>query len=172
MKSLEPGPEPEVDCADRSIFALAGSCRVLIADWFWLETNLAWERHDTTETRRLIALTLAADSASRYYWLNSARILAYDFPEWAKESDPQAPIVVQRRRTEIAAEEALELLQRAARRQRRCVAFEIEMANICLYALEDRTRAAGHYRRAAALPDAPAYAARIATRLEEELHQP
>ncbi len=168
MNSFEPGAGPGVDGAERSLFALAGNYRALLADWFWLETNLAWERHDARETRRLIDLTLAADPASRYYWLNSARMLAYDFPEWVKESDLEAPAVVQRRRAEIAAEEALELLQRAGRRNRSCAALEIEMANVCLYALEDRTRAAGHYRRAANLPDAPAYAARIAARLEEE----
>lgn len=151
-----------------SVFSLLGAGRTLAADWFWLETNLAWERHDAPEVRRLIALTVAAEPASPYFLLNGARMLAYDLPVWADEVDPGAPAAVRHRRSTAAASEALGLLERGVARHGHSAAWEIEMANICLYALGDQVRAAEYYERAASYPDAPEYAARIAARLREE----
>jgi hypothetical protein len=158
---------PTNEPASHSVFELLGRARIFAADWFWLQANLAWERHDATETRRLIALSVAADPVSRYYWLNGARMLAYDLPAWANQADPDCPAVLRQRRSARAAAEAMALLQRGTAYHGRCAAFEIEMANICLYALGDRAGAAEHYERAAHRRDAPAYAARVAARLRE-----
>lgn len=168
LELLESHAASEATNADRSVFVLAGNYRTLAADWLWLETNLAWERHDPAETRRLINLTVAADPGSRYYWLNGARMLAYDLPLWADEADPGAPAAVVRRRRERAVDEAIALLGKETGERGPCAAIEIEIANICLYGLEDRQLAASHYETAAKFPDAPAYAARIAARLREE----
>jgi len=166
IKSLDSGAVEKAaeQSSPFSIFSLLGAGRMLAADWFWLKTNLAWERHDAAETRRLIALTVAAEPASHYFWLNGARMLAFDLPAWADAADPGAPAAVRRQRYAEAASEALALLERGSTRHGACAAFEVEMANICLYGIGDAVRAAEFYERAAGHSDAPEYAARIAVR--------
>jgi len=144
---------------------VAGSFRTVAADWLWLQTNLAWEARDPTRVRRLIDLTLRADPGSRYFRLNSARMLAYDLPAWQREAEPGVPVAVRARRRVAAAEEALRLLEFGLRSPGDA-ALHVEMGSICLYALGDRARAAECFRQAAALPDAPDYAGRIFERLQ------
>lgn len=149
--------------------APVGGYRLLLADWFWLETNLAWESRDAARVRRLIDFTVRADPQTPYFWRNGARILAYDFPAWQCQGAPDAPRGVQAHWRERGAQEALQLLERGQAWHGESAVLHLEMANICLYALGDRQRAADHYRRAAALPDAPDYAGRISARLQGEL---
>jgi hypothetical protein len=149
---------------------LAGGYGTLAADWLWLKTNLAWERRDAGATRRLIELTVAADPHSRYFWVNGARMLAYDLPSWRCANEPRAPRAMHRMWRDSAAREAIALLERGLAWHENSAALRIEMANISLYALGDRARAAKHYRLAAAQPDAPPYAARLCARLEGAEH--
>ena len=77
--------------------APVGGYRTLAADCLWLKTNLAWENRDPVRVRRLIGFTLMADPKAPYFWLNGARILAYDLPAWQREQESQAPQVLQDR---------------------------------------------------------------------------
>jgi hypothetical protein len=164
LKPLAREPDGAVE---DGVWSVLGSYRPLAADWFWLETDLAWERRDAAGTRYLIGLTLAADPHSQYFWLNSARMLAYDLPSWSDDAPGDAGPAVRVHRRKVAAGESLRLLERGLRWHPDSEALHLEMANICLYALGDRARAAAHYRVVAAQPDAPAYAARIYRRLQE-----
>jgi hypothetical protein len=168
IQSLSPAPGPNTAA---EAWSQAGGRHPLAADWFWLQADLAWERRDPVETRQRIAQTLAAFPQSEYFWLNSARMLAYDLPAWAgSDGVSVAPPLRAHRRKEFA-EEALQLLVSGSRWHPHSVALEVEMGNICLYALGDRTRAAEHYRLAAARDAAPRYAERIARRLGEPSHR-
>jgi tetratricopeptide (TPR) repeat protein len=166
LHSLKSRPGARVTEAD--LPAVVGGYRTLAADCFWLQTNLAWENGDAAKVRGLIDFTVTADPQAPYFWLNGARILAYDLPAWQRALDPQAPGAVQQRCRATAANEALVLLERGLKWHGRSAALHLEMANICLYALGDRQRAAEYYRRASEQADAPDYAVRICARLEAE----
>lgn len=141
---------------------LSGGLGVLAADWLWLETNVAWERRDAAETRQLVQRTVTADPQSVYFWLNGARMLAYDLPAWRCEGEPDAPAEVRRRWRQAGAAEAVAFLERGLAWHEHSASLYLELANLSYYAQNDRRRAAAYYRRAAACPDAPAYAARLA----------
>ncbi len=149
--------------------AKTGGYRTLAADYSWLQTNLAWETRDAAKVRRMIDLTVSADPRTAYFWLNGARMIAYDFPVWQDDfAGANAPLAVQASWRKMGADEALLLLERGQQWHGKSAALHLEMANICLYALGDRHRAAGYYRLAAEQSDAPDYAARIYARLHEE----
>jgi hypothetical protein len=143
--------------------------RPVLAGGFWLRANLAWERRDAAATMALLHLTVAADERPLYFWLNGARIVAYDLPEWRSEGVPAAV----RERTRIEqAQFALSFLQRGMEARGPSSDIAIEMANIRLRALGDRAGAAVLFRQAAELPGAPWYAARIHAELLRELGRP
>jgi hypothetical protein len=139
-----------------------GLVRSVLADAAWLSADVAWEHRNAAETRYWLALTLAADPSAEYYWVNAARILAYDLPNWDASGGPAGRSYRQRR----AALEALGWLERGLVRHPGSFGLEIEMGNIALYGLGDRARAAMHYRRAAGSVHAVPFASRIARRLE------
>ena len=149
--------------------AVLGGLRAAVAGGFWLRTNLAWERHDAAATTRLLHLTVAADERPLYFWLNGARMLAYDLPEWRSTG---APLAVRQRVAGEQAGIALEFLSTGLRAHAGTAELTIEMANIRLRALDDREGAARLFRQAAEKPGAPYYAARIHAELLRELGHP
>ena len=149
--------------------AVLGGMRAAVAGGFWLRTNLAWERRDEAATTALLHLTVAADERTLYFWLNGARMLAYDLPEWRTEGAPRA------QRQRVAAEQAraaLNFLEKGLQAHSADAELYIEMANIRLRALGDREGAARLFRLAAEQPRAPYYAARIHAELLRELGRP
>jgi len=163
MKGREGAPAPE-----RDMSALMGGYRTFAADCLWLETNLAWETRDALAVRKLIDFTVSADPHTPYFWLNGARVLAYDFPAWRCQDECDAPLAVQSSWRVKGASEALLLLERGQKWHGQTAALHLEMGTICLYALRDRARAAEHFRRASEQADAPEYAARIYASLHAE----
>ncbi|HEY4300580.1 MAG TPA: hypothetical protein VGM73_06895 [Candidatus Didemnitutus sp.] len=133
----------------------------MLADAAWLSADLAWERRDRVDTRYWLAFTVAADPVPEYFWLNGARIIAYDLPSWDANGRPSWRSYRQR----LAAREALGWLGHALVRHPRSFALEVEMGNIALYGLGDRDLAAVHYGRAARCARAAPYADRIARAL-------
>jgi hypothetical protein len=135
-----------------------GGARSVVAGGFWLRANLAWERRDAAATRRLLDLTVAADERPAYFWLNGARMLAYDVPAWMPVHRSDAA-----HRAEIHrwAGEALGFLEKGLQWRGADPELLIEMANIHWHRREDLESAAHFYRLAAGQPGAPYYAARI-----------
>ncbi|HVU18907.1 MAG TPA: hypothetical protein VHD32_18525 [Candidatus Didemnitutus sp.] len=144
--------------------ASPGIVRALIADAAWLAGDLAWERRDTASTRQWLGVAVAADPTSDYFWVNGARMLAFDLPTW---EDAQRPWWRAYRRR-LGAREALAWLERGRTRRGESFAINVEMGNIALYGLGDRTLAAQCYRRAAASPDRKAYADSLARKLARD----
>ena len=143
-----------------SWFVAAGGYRTILADWFWLEANKAWERQEADRTTNLIHLAATADPQCLYFWLNGARILCYDIPVWQTAGhNPPAGVVVRWRKE--AAGRALAFLDEAEHWHSRAPELAVEKGNIAWRALGDLEAAAQHYRRAAQLPGAPFYAGRI-----------
>ena len=155
--------------------ALLGGCRALVADGLWLEAYRAWARRDAAATTALIRLTTDVDDRPLYFWVNGARMLAYDLAQWRLEAAAAGGPVPAAVRARIATEQAdlgLAYLAEARRRHPQSADLCIEIANIHLNLRADPAAAARWYREAAGLPGAPYYAARIHAELLRRLGRP
>lgn len=149
--------------------AVLGGLRSAVAGGFWLRANVAWERRDATGMAALLELTVAADERPAYFWLNGARMLAHDVPEWLPAT---APNVVRRQVSEAQAQRALDFLAKGLRWHGANADLYVEQANIHQRRRGDRESAARCYRLAAEQPGAPYYAGRLHAGLLEELGRP
>lgn len=149
--------------------AVLGGLRATVAGGFWLRANLAWERYDSEGTAALLELTVAADERPVYFWLNGARMLAYDMPAWLPDA---APAVVRQRVSERHAQRALDFIAQGLRWHGPDAELYVEQANIHLRRRGDLESAARSYRLAAEQPGAPHYAGRIHAGLLVELGRP
>lgn len=145
------------------VLAAVGGFRALAADLLWLEANLAWERRDAARTLALLEAVVAVDERPEYFWVNGARIIAWDLPTWA--GDPAQPAAVRRAAARAHAERALRWLERAVAVRGDTPGVRVEMARIRHQVLGDLPGAAAEYGRAARLPGAPDFAARLRDRL-------
>jgi hypothetical protein len=152
------------------LLAVLGGLRSVVASGCWLRANLAWEKSDLAETTRLLDCTVAADERPLYFWLNGARILANDLPEWRLRGP--VPTALRSRVNEEQAQAALRFLERGVRWHGADPALFAEMAHIHLRRRGDRESAARFYRLAAEQPGAPYYAARIYAELLQQLGRP
>lgn len=155
--------------------AILGGCRALVADGLWLRTYLAWSAGDLPATQTLIRLVTMVDERPLYFWLNGARMLAYDMTQWRLARAGAAGPVPAGVRARIKAEQAaiaLHYLERARRRHPHSAELVVEMANIQLNLRADPAAAARCYREAAEMPDGPYYAARIYAELLRRLGRP
>lgn len=155
--------------AESGSLAVLGGWRTVAAGGAWLRANLAWEQRDAAATRALLELAVTADSRTLHFWLNAARMMAYDFPAWRADGALRA---VREQMVREEAERALEFLERGLSRHPARAEIYLEMANIRLRALGDREGAAELFRLAAEQPDAPFHAARIHAELLRELGRP
>lgn len=172
QQTVPTGPEPRAlasgDAGGR-LWSAAGGLRRAAADWFWLRANLAWENHDAEATRQELERTVSADGEPVYFWVNGARMLAYDLPAWDDARQRGEPEARRRQRHAAAAHEALHWLERGTAAQAGIAEFQVERATIALHGLGDVAAAAEYFRVAAECPDAPYYAARRHAQLLEAL---
>jgi hypothetical protein len=152
------------------VLGVLGGMRAAVASGFWLRTNQAWEQQDAAETVALLNLTVAADERPLYFWLNGARMLAYDLPAWRVTSD--MPEAVRRKAAAEGADTARTFLARGLQSHPNSPELMIELANIELRVSGDREAAAGWFRRAAEQPGAPYFAARIHAELLRSFGRP
>lgn len=170
--AVKPGQERVAETQGRlttapgagALFGWLGGFRALAADFLWLKLYMGWEGRDLPGTQTLIRAVVAVDPRPIYFWLNGARMLAYDLPAWRIAAEGGYDQVSPARRQVIEAEHAeLALRQLAAARavQGGQPALWLEQANIELNKLGDVAAAAASYRRAWEQPNGPYYAARI-----------
>jgi hypothetical protein len=164
------GPQLSALAGSGGSLAVMGGMRSAVASGFWLRTNLAWERRDAEETTAMLYLTVAADERPFSFWLNGARMLAYDLPEWRIEANSPAAWRDQVRREHVSL--AFDFLRCGEKWRGPAPEFTLEMANIRLRALGDHEGAARLFRQAAEQPAAPYYAARIHAELLREMGRP
>jgi len=147
-----------------ALFGWLGGFRALAADLLWLRMYAGWERRDLPGTQTLIRAVVAVDPRPAYFWINGARILAYDQPVWRIEAEGGFEAVPTERRRVIEVEQArlaLRLLEEARGLRASTAAMWTEQANIELNKLGDIAAAAASFRRAWEQPAGPYYAARI-----------
>lgn len=146
-----------------------GGLRAVVAGSYWLRANAAWEDRDAAAMESLINLTVAADERPLYFWLNGARMLAYDVPSW---QPGDAPLVIGRHINEEQARRALRFLDKGLNWHGVDAGLYVEIANIHLRQLGDLESAARYYRLASREPGAPYYTARIHAELLRALGRP
>jgi hypothetical protein len=154
------------------VAGLLGGFRALGAEFLWLKVNSEWEEKNLPATETAIRAVTAIDSRPVYFWINGARMIAYDMPNWRIERGggfDVVPLTVRTRVDEEQARIALEMLADARQVHPESAELVIEVANIYLRRLHDITTAAQLYRQAAELPGAPFYAARIHAELLRNL---
>jgi tetratricopeptide (TPR) repeat protein len=144
--------------------AVPGGLRALAGDGLWLKLYMAWAARDLPRSEMLIRLVTVVDDRPLDFWINGARIIAYDMSEWRVSSPDdrtRMPAEVRRRIAEEQACSGLRHLESAFASHPDNAAIWVEMGNIQLYRRGDMASAAECYRRAAETPDAPFFAARI-----------
>lgn len=144
--------------------ALLGGFRALVADAAWLRMYARWEARDLPAVETLIRVVSAIDPRPVYFWINGARILAYDFPVWRIEATGGFEAVAAPAQERIKREQA----QLALNHLDAAMAFHpasadlwTERGSIELNKLRDLAAAAESFRRAWEQPRAPFYAARV-----------
>jgi hypothetical protein len=155
------------------VFALLGGFRALAADVAWLGMHHAWERRDWAAANTLLHLVATIDPRPLYFWLNGARIMAFDFASWrsAVPGSPwMTPVHDVARREQARA--ALRYLSGADLFHGATPRLFIERAGIELHGRGDPAAAAESYRRAAVLPGCPPFAARLHATLLCRLGRP
>ena len=144
--------------------ALLGGFRALVADAAWLRMYVGWEKRDLPGTQTLLRTVATVDPRPEYFWLNGARILAYDLSAWRIAAAGGYDAVSLREQQRIQGEQAalaLKFLDDAMQFHAANAQIWIERANIKLNAQHDLLGAAESYRRAWQQPDAPFYVARM-----------
>lgn len=155
--------------------ALLGGFRALVADATWIRMYALWEQRDLPGTETLLKLVVAIDPRPVYFWLNGARITAYDLPVWRIEAAggyDAVPPETQARLDREQARRAVQHLETAMRFHPASADLWIERANIELNRLRDVPAAAESYRRAWEQPRAPYYAARMHAELLRRTGRP
>jgi hypothetical protein len=143
---------------------LLGGFRAIAADFFWIKTNSVWETRDLPKTQTFITWVTAIDPRPLYFWMNGARMIAYDMPNWrivAAGGYRRVPQSEQLRIDKEQAEVALKYLNEAFGHHPDAPLLHIEVANIYINRLKDTASAATAYRNAALQPGAPFYAGRL-----------
>ena len=151
---------------------LLGGFRAIVADFTWLRLHVIGEQRDLAATDTLLRLVTTIDPRPLYFWVNGARIIAFDMTAWriAEAGGHEVLPAVQRDR--LGAEQArlaIRLLEEAMTFHPGNAALWIERANIELNRLRDGEAAAESYRKAWEQPGAPTYAARLHAELLRRL---
>ena len=144
--------------------ALLGGFRALVADVAWLRMYVLWEKRDLPATETLIRFASGIDPRPVYFWLNGARIIAYDLTAWRIEATGGYDAVSEAVQDRIGREQArlaIKYLEAAMTFHPASADLWVERANIELNRLRDLAAAAESYRRAWEQPNAPYYAARL-----------
>jgi hypothetical protein len=143
---------------------MLGGFRAILADFTWIRMYTVWETHDLPTTATLIRLVTTLDPRPAYFWLNGARIVAYDMTSWRILAAGGYERLAEPEQRRIAREQgqlALRALDAGLVFHATSAEFWIERANIELNGLHDVAAAAQSYRRAWEQPHAPYYAARL-----------
>ena len=151
---------------------LLGGFRAIVADFTWLRLHVIWEQRDLAATDTLLRLVTTIDPRPLYFWVNGARIIAFDMTAWRIAEAGGHDLLSAVQRDRLGAEQArlaIRLLEEAMTFHPGNAALWIERANIELNRLRDGEAAAESYRKAWEQPGAPTYAARLHAELLRRL---
>lgn len=146
------------------IVGMLGGFRSIMADFLWIQTNSVWEQRERAKLDSMIRLVTSIDPRPEFFWLNGARMIAYDVPHWRIREEGGYREVPEWRQEEIAREQAgqaFALIREGLEFHPDNPKLFLEIGQIYLNRLEDPVKAAPWFLRASEQPGAPYYAARI-----------
>lgn len=146
------------------VIGVLGGFRAVLADFLWIRTNTVWERRDRVTLDSMIRLVTTLDPRPDFFWINSARMTAYDVPHWRVREEGGHNAVPESRQQAITreqAEQAFALLERAREFHPDAPRFYLETAQVYLNRLKDYENAAEWFLKASEMPGAPYFAGRI-----------
>ena len=150
------------------VVGVLGGFRAITADFLWIRTNTIWERRDRVKLDAMVRLVTTLDPRSKFFWINAARMVAYDVPHWRIREEGGYALVPERRQQAIVLEQvqqACVMLERARQFHPQHAKLYLETGQIYLNRLKDYAQAAEWFLLASQQPDAPYYAARIYSEL-------
>jgi len=146
------------------VMATLGGFRSIVADIHWLSTMVAWEKEDKDKTIAHIQFTVTLDPRPTFFWLNGARMMAYDMRHWNKDPN-QTPENFKKESDELATS-AIQFLEIAQQYHPNTPLFIIEIGHIYLNRLKDLEAAAHYYLKAyKEYEDTPYYVGRLHAQL-------
>ena len=146
------------------VIGVLGGFRAIIADFLWIRTNTAWENRDRVKLDAMIRLVTTIDPRADFFWINGARMIAYDVPNWRIKEEGgyfKAPESRQQQINREQAEQAFALLKIARKFHPEKAKYYLEYGQIYMNRLKDNLKAAEWFLLASQKQDAPYYAARI-----------
>lgn len=146
------------------IVGMLGGFRSIIADFLWLQTNAVWENRERAKLDSMVRLVTSIDPRPEFFWINAARMIAYDVPHWRIREEGGYREVPEWRQREIdleQAEQAFALIRRGLEFHPDSPQLYLEIGQIYMIRLDDPAKAAPWFLRASEQPDAPYFAARI-----------
>ncbi|MEZ5277115.1 MAG: hypothetical protein R3F07_12105 [Opitutaceae bacterium] len=154
------------------LLGLLSGGRALLADLVWIRGYTAWAETDVERASALIHLAVGIDPRPLFFWINGGRTIGYDIPVWGIDQaggETHLPRLVVDRIRRDQAERALQFYDRGLGYHPDQPWLLVDMANIHQRKLNDLEGAAELYRRAAEVPGAPWFAARIYAELLQRL---
>ncbi|HEY0968411.1 MAG TPA: hypothetical protein VGD88_13555 [Opitutaceae bacterium] len=138
--------------------------RAVAANFAWIGAQAAWEREDPVATTAAIQRAVTWDPDRSLFWLNGARMMAYDLAAWriAGAGGPGVlPAALEQRWRDEQARRALAHLAAARALHPHDFNLPIEQGNIELWARGNLAGAAAAFGQAANMAGAPDYALRL-----------
>lgn len=146
------------------VVGVLGGFRAIIADFLWIRTNSVWEKRDRVKMDAMIRLVTTIDPRPSFFWINGARMIAYDVPNWRIREEGGYFEVPESRQQQIEREQsgqAFAFLETAREFHPEKAKLYLETGQIYMNRLKDNLKAAEWFLLASQKPDAPYYAARI-----------
>lgn len=146
------------------VIGMLGGFRAIIADFLWIRTNSIWEKRERVKLDTMIRLVTTIDPRPDFFWINGARMTAYDVPNWRIQEEGGYFKVPESRQQQIDREQsaqAFDLLESAREFYPDKAKYYLETGQIYMNRLKDNSKAAEWFLRASEKKDAPYYAARI-----------
>ncbi|MDB6170465.1 MAG: hypothetical protein JWM88_3329 [Verrucomicrobia bacterium] len=161
-----------LSCGIGGVLGIFSGLRGAVADALWLRMNDSWEARDPVATAKWIEIVSAVDPGPLYFWVNGARVVAYDIAQWRLDAEGGPGGAGEAVRQRIAEEQGMRALARIAEAMKAhpaSAALWIERAELELFCVRDVEAAAASFRRASEQPDAPFFAARVYAELLRRL---
>ena len=146
------------------VIGILGGFRAIIADFLWIRTNTVWENRDRVKLNTMIGLVTTVDPRPDFFWVNGARMIAYDVPNWRIKEEGgyfKLPESRQQQIDQEQAQQAFALLEKARAFHPEKSKFYLETGQIYMNRLKDNLKAAEWFLLASKKADAPYYVARI-----------
>ncbi len=147
------------------LLGLFGGFRSLLADMAWIQTSYFWLDKDWPKTETALRATTQLDPRPLYFWVQGARILAYDVSNWRiRELETSGQLQSEGQVDRIRAEQAyagIDLLEQAMNYHKDNPRLFIEIAQIYHNILKQPLMAADYFGKAASSPQGPYFAGRL-----------